>query len=147
MDTDNDHYEIDDRTHAQRDIIRQSLDEIANDIGMAMRDVGLTFPALHDRSKLWRRARDNCDDARSIRCRLAAGIGDRLSNYTREGRLRSVARANTALRYCERRGDKCRRRDCRLINEFDTNAGRLAFDGIHIPLSSGSRGAASIASA
>ena len=29
---------------AQRDIIRQSLDAIANDIGTAMRDVGLTFP-------------------------------------------------------------------------------------------------------
>ena len=34
----------DDRLDAQRDIIRQSLDAIANDIGMAMRDVGLTFP-------------------------------------------------------------------------------------------------------
>ena len=29
---------------AQRAIIRQSLDAIINDIGMAMRDVGLTFP-------------------------------------------------------------------------------------------------------
>jgi hypothetical protein len=28
----------------QRDIIRGSLNEIVNDIGMAMRDVGLTFP-------------------------------------------------------------------------------------------------------
>ena len=28
----------------QRDIIRQSLDAIVNDISMAMRDVGLTFP-------------------------------------------------------------------------------------------------------
>jgi hypothetical protein len=34
----------DDRLDAQRDIIRQSLDAIANDIGMTMRDVGLTFP-------------------------------------------------------------------------------------------------------
>ena len=34
----------DDELDAQRDIIRKSLDEIANDIGMAMRDVGLTFP-------------------------------------------------------------------------------------------------------
>jgi hypothetical protein len=34
----------DDRLDAQRDIIRQSLDAIVNDIGMAMRDVGLTFP-------------------------------------------------------------------------------------------------------
>ena len=29
---------------ARRDIIRQSLNEIATDTGMAMRDVGLTFP-------------------------------------------------------------------------------------------------------
>ena len=33
-----------DRLDAQRDIIRQSLDAITNDIGTAMRDVGLTFP-------------------------------------------------------------------------------------------------------
>ena len=44
MNRDSEHYEIDDRLDTQRDIIRQSLDEIANDIGMAMRDVGLTFP-------------------------------------------------------------------------------------------------------
>ena len=36
--------ESDDSLDAQRDIIRQSLDAIANEIGMAMRDVGLTFP-------------------------------------------------------------------------------------------------------
>jgi hypothetical protein len=34
----------DDTLDAQRDIIRQSLDAITTDIGMAMRDVGLTFP-------------------------------------------------------------------------------------------------------
>ena len=39
-----DDFIFDDQLDAQRDIIRQSLDEIANDIGMAMRDVGLTFP-------------------------------------------------------------------------------------------------------
>ena len=33
-----------DTLDAHRDIIRQSINEIANDIGMAMRDVGLTFP-------------------------------------------------------------------------------------------------------
>ena len=35
---------FDDQLDVKRDIIRQSLDEIANDIGMAMRDVGLNFP-------------------------------------------------------------------------------------------------------
>ena len=44
MDTVNQHPEVDDKLDAQRDIIRQSINEIANDIGMAMRDVGLTFP-------------------------------------------------------------------------------------------------------
>jgi hypothetical protein len=39
-----DEFIIDDRLDAQRDIVRKSLNEIANDIGMAMRDVGLTFP-------------------------------------------------------------------------------------------------------
>ena len=34
----------DGKLDARRDIIRQSINEIANDIGMAMRDVGLTFP-------------------------------------------------------------------------------------------------------
>ena len=34
----------DDSLDAQRDIIRASLNELATDIGMAMRDVGLTFP-------------------------------------------------------------------------------------------------------
>jgi hypothetical protein len=34
----------DDALDAQRDIIRQSINEIANDIGMKMRDVGLIFP-------------------------------------------------------------------------------------------------------
>src|ERR1700735_3815554 len=34
----------DDSLDATRDIIRQSINEIANDIGMKMRDVGLTFP-------------------------------------------------------------------------------------------------------
>jgi hypothetical protein len=34
----------DDSLDAQREIIRESLDKISNDIGMAMRDVGLTFP-------------------------------------------------------------------------------------------------------
>ena len=39
-----DQLSTDDKLDAQRDIIRQSLDAIVNDIGMAMRDVGLTFP-------------------------------------------------------------------------------------------------------
>ena len=44
MDTIEQQTESDDSLDAQRDIIRQSLDAIINDIGMAMRDVGLTFP-------------------------------------------------------------------------------------------------------
>jgi hypothetical protein len=39
-----DEFIIEDRLDAQRDIIRKSLNKIVNNIGMAMRDVGLTFP-------------------------------------------------------------------------------------------------------
>ena len=34
----------DDRLGAQRDIVREALNEIANDVGMIMRDEGLRFP-------------------------------------------------------------------------------------------------------
>jgi len=46
MDTfhDQDDTQLDDRLDAQRKIIRASLNEIANDIGMIMRDEGLGFP-------------------------------------------------------------------------------------------------------
>jgi hypothetical protein len=36
----------DDKIDAQRDIIRQSLNEIANDVGMMLRDAGLTCPVF-----------------------------------------------------------------------------------------------------
>jgi hypothetical protein len=42
MDTTNQDQKLD----AQREIIKQSLDEIANDIGMVMRDAGLNFPVF-----------------------------------------------------------------------------------------------------
>ena len=62
MNTFDDHDDLifDDRLDAQRDIIRQSLDQITNDIGMAMRDVGLTFPATSPFGTL-ERSRDDCD--------------------------------------------------------------------------------------
>ena len=71
---------IDDRLDAQRDIIRQSLDAIINDIGMAMRDVGLTFP-------VYITVRNSGDALVTIATpldpsdeRLAAGSGNRLSD-------------------------------------------------------------------
>jgi hypothetical protein len=36
----------DDALDAQRDVIRHSLDAIANEIGMSLRDVGLAFPVF-----------------------------------------------------------------------------------------------------
>ena len=73
----------DDTLDAQRDIIRQSLDAITNDIGMAMRDVGLTFP-------LYITVRNSGDALVTIATSLdpsdeewRAGIEDRLSNYTK----------------------------------------------------------------
>jgi hypothetical protein len=41
---DEDDLSTDDKLDAQREVIRQSIDAIANDIGTAMRDVGLSFP-------------------------------------------------------------------------------------------------------
>jgi hypothetical protein len=49
----------DDKLDAQRRIIRESLDEIANDIGMAMRDAGLHFPVFMT-------VRDNGDSLATI---------------------------------------------------------------------------------
>jgi hypothetical protein len=46
MDTDNECQEIDDTLDAQRDTLRQSLDAIASDVGLALRDVGLNFPVF-----------------------------------------------------------------------------------------------------
>jgi hypothetical protein len=41
---DQDDTQLDDRLDIQRKIIRASLNEIANDVGMIMRDEGLRFP-------------------------------------------------------------------------------------------------------
>jgi hypothetical protein len=102
------------RLDAQRDIIRQSLDAIINDIRMEMRDVGLTFPVyitvrnsgdalvtiaspLDPSDEQWQRAS-------AIVCRT---LEERIW-------LRTLARQRTCLRYCERGGYKCCRCDCRL---------------------------------
>ena len=105
---------------------------------MAMRDVGLTFP-------IYMTVRNSGDALVTIATTLdpsdadwqqaSAIVCQIIQEKVGCGRLR---RTRIALRYCERRGDKCRRCDGRLISEFDTNAGRLAFDGFRIPLSSGS---------
>ena len=41
-----DELSTDDAIDAQRDLIRQSLDAIASDIGVALRDAGLNFPVF-----------------------------------------------------------------------------------------------------
>jgi hypothetical protein len=46
MCTDHEYQEIDDALDTQRDIIRRSLDAIASDVGMALRDAGLNFPVF-----------------------------------------------------------------------------------------------------
>ena len=53
----------DDRLDTQRDIIRQSLDAITNDIGYGNARCRPDLPTLHHRSELWRRASDHCDSA------------------------------------------------------------------------------------
>ena len=148
MDQTTTHHETDDRLDAQRDIIRQSLDAIVNDIGMAMRDVGLTFPlyitvrnsgdALVTIATPLDPSDADWQQASEIVCRtLEERVGcDRL-----RGRELACAIANAGA-------DKCRRRDCRLrFNEFDINAGRLAVNSFRIPRPTGSPGAASLWSA
>ena len=44
MNTNDDQDDTNDRLESQREIIKASLNEIANDVGMMLRDVGLTFP-------------------------------------------------------------------------------------------------------
>ena len=90
-------------------------DAIINDIGMAMRDVGLTFP-------LYITVRNSGDALGTIATPIdpsdeewQQANGNRLSDSRREGWLCSVARTRTCLRYCERRGDKCCRCNRRLI--------------------------------
>jgi hypothetical protein len=46
MDTDNEYQRIDDTLNTQRETLRQSLDAVASDVGMALRDAGLDFPVF-----------------------------------------------------------------------------------------------------
>ena len=71
-----------DRRHTRRTTRhhRRSINEIATTGWQNARVGPRSLPTLYHRSELWRRSRDNCDPARSIGCRLAAGIGNRLSD-------------------------------------------------------------------
>ena len=98
MDRDNQDQESDDRLDAQREIIRASLDQIAADIGVALRDAALNFPVFltvpNSGNSLATIATplDPTDDdwqrASAIVCEIIA----------REDWLRPVARAGTDLR-------------------------------------------------
>ena len=46
LDIEHDPLPFDDHLYSQRETIRESLDEIATDVGMMLRDVGLTFPVF-----------------------------------------------------------------------------------------------------
>jgi hypothetical protein len=46
MDTDNEYEDTDERLDAQRQTLRQSLDTVASDVSMALRDAGLDFPVF-----------------------------------------------------------------------------------------------------
>ena len=56
-----------DHRYAQRDIIRQSLNEIANDLSMEMRDAALDFPVYMTVPQQRPLARDDCDAAATHR--------------------------------------------------------------------------------
>ena len=125
MDTVDRHPEVDAKLDAQRDIIRQSLDAITTDIGMAMRDVGLTFP-------VYITVRNSGDAPVTIATPLDPSDADWQRASAIICRiLRSVARTRTRLRHRERRGDKCRRCNRRLIRSrghSSINSFRLSFD-------------------
>ena len=86
MDTENEDYKIDNSPDAQRDVIRRSLDAIANDVAMALRDAGLNFPVFLAVPNS-RNPGNGCDAARPFGCRLAAGVGNRLSDSGKESWL------------------------------------------------------------
>ena len=72
-----------DKLDAQRDIIRsprRNRQRHRNGNARCRPEL----PSLHDRAELRRRARDDCDDARTIGRRLGASIGHRLSNFRRK---------------------------------------------------------------
>ena len=106
---------FDNKLDAQRDIIRQSLNEIANDIGMAMRDVGLNFPvymtvrnsgdALVTIATPLDPSDTDWQQASAIVCRT---LEERVGCGRLRGQELACAIANAGV-------DKCRRRDCRMI--------------------------------
>ena len=114
MDTDNEHREINNKLDTQRDIIRQSLNEIINEIGMAMRDVGLNFPVyitVRNSGDALVTIATSLDPSDAEWQQTSAIVCRTLEERVGCDRLRG---RELALRYCERRVDKCRRRDCRL---------------------------------
>jgi hypothetical protein len=134
---DEDDLSTDDKLDAQRDVIRQSIDATANDIGTAMRDVGLSFPIYiivrnsGDALATIATSSDPSDadwqQASVIVCRT---FEERVGCDRLRGRELACAIANA--------GDKCNRRDGRLIHRTATRDGfarLLAFlqpDGVLI---------------
>jgi hypothetical protein len=94
MDSYDDRNELstDDKRDAQRSIIKGSLDEIANEIGMVLRDAGLNFPVFMT-------VRDNGDTLATIATpldpsdddweRASAIVCDIIEKKIGSGRLRS----------------------------------------------------------
>ena len=97
-----------DLTETQRQKVRGSLDEIVNDVGMAMRDAGLDFPVniivphsgdalVMVGSPLDPRDAD-CQRAIAIICEI---VGDRLGGRQLRGRELKCAVANGAISAAE----------------------------------------------
>ena len=99
----------DDRFDAQRKIIRASLNEIADEAGMIMRDEGLRFPVHITVRNSGDLARDDRDNARSDGRRMVARFSHRLRSHREEDWWRQIARTGTALRGCQRGADQCGR--------------------------------------
>ena len=132
MDTLDDFYttSTDDRLDAQRDIIRESLNEIANDISMAMRDEGLHFP-------VYITVRNSGDSLATIATPLDPSDHDWSRAATivcdvieKEDWQRQFDGAGIALRGCERCADECGGGDCRFSRRGAAvrSIGSVAYD-------------------
>jgi hypothetical protein len=104
---------LDDRLDAQRDIIRQALNEITNDVGMMLRDVGLTFP-------VYITVRNSKNSLATIAAPVDpsdtewSSVSHRPQCYRQKKSAAQFARAHVALSSCELAANERGRSDCQV---------------------------------
>ena len=93
---------------AQREIIRQSLDEIATEVGTALRDAHFDFPVFLTVPNSGELTCNDGKSSRSVRRRLVTCFSHRLSHHRATTGRRSTVRTGITLRGGEC-NDRCRR--------------------------------------